>query len=422
MVKSNLVIELNKIWRVLKIHKRVGKFFKNKKNMKTLLFGAGASVPFFCPQLSTNYLTEQISKSCNWEKIVTRYNAKKKADDKQNDSPDSNGLLLDSAEIVALIGNIGKQNPNYNFENIAEIIDELSYYGFNDKLTDDEKQNCGNLSSKYNVKPVFAWKIYPLLFRLIIAESILELQEEKHQVDSYDELIELQKNFIDSFIGKDKGTIFSTNYDDLLLNSVKDLNFELGFGTDSTDDFKRDFLKPCTLLNAQRAICFPHSHLRLVFIGKEDGMAHYISDSKQANDYIWANLFSTDLKQILPVTLGTKRFNFNTSSVGTGATKTDMFNFSPYFDYNEKMESDIKQCSDLIIIGYSFNDEHINKILKTCPAKKITVVDYKQGEDIGKFKDNIATKCDNISSLATFYLEGYDKYLKENIYSKRTTF
>jgi hypothetical protein len=83
--------------------------------MKTLLFGAGASVPFFCPQLSTTELTDQISNSCKWKNIVDKYNDKKEECDKHNGSPDSNGLLLNHTQIVTLIGNIRKKKSRLQF-------------------------------------------------------------------------------------------------------------------------------------------------------------------------------------------------------------------------------------------------------------------------------------------------------------------
>jgi hypothetical protein len=377
---------------------------------KILIFGAGASMPFFCPQLSTNYLTEQISNSCNWEKIVEKYNQEKEDYDKKNGSPDSNGLLLDHTEFVTLIGNIRKQHSGYNFEQIAEVIDELSYYGLNKMdLSAVERDKCNQLSILYSVAPEFKWKVIPWLFRLIIAKSILEL----HKSKEYDKLILLQKKFIDSFIGGDEGTIFSLNYDDLLLDTIAGLNFELGFEKDTSDSHHREFLNEAKLANAQRAICFPHNQLRLVFIGKGNGIAHYLSDSKKAYDTIWENIFATDDNQTLPVSMG---FNFNTSSVTTGQQKTDIFNIMPYSAYKRKMELDIAQSDKLVVVGYSFNDEHINEILKTCPSKEITIIDYQSDCQLKrKFKWNILRHfgCRFYKST-TFYFEGYNRYLEEN--------
>ena len=41
--------------------------------MKLLLFGAGASIPFFRTPLTTNYITQEMSKEERWKPILKCY-------------------------------------------------------------------------------------------------------------------------------------------------------------------------------------------------------------------------------------------------------------------------------------------------------------------------------------------------------------
>ena len=46
----------------------------NVKNIKTFLFAAGASVPFFeSPTLNTSYLTEKVKDINEWQRVIDKY-------------------------------------------------------------------------------------------------------------------------------------------------------------------------------------------------------------------------------------------------------------------------------------------------------------------------------------------------------------
>ena len=44
--------------------------------MTTILFGSGATAPFFNPKLTTGYLTKQILDSTKWEDVVKEYRSR----------------------------------------------------------------------------------------------------------------------------------------------------------------------------------------------------------------------------------------------------------------------------------------------------------------------------------------------------------
>lgn len=41
--------------------------------MQTIIFGAGASVPYFNPRLSTSYLTSKVSDFNEWDRVMKKY-------------------------------------------------------------------------------------------------------------------------------------------------------------------------------------------------------------------------------------------------------------------------------------------------------------------------------------------------------------
>jgi hypothetical protein len=282
----------------------------------------------------------------------------------------------------------------------------LSYYGF-DKISSlssaQEKNECVSLCKLYGVTPTFNWKDIPFLLRMIIAEYILCLQTQK--VQNYDDLINYQKNFIDSYSNNNETTIISFNYDDVLLDSK--INFENGFNANG--DLDNNLLD-----KAQKTIIFPHGHIRFFFYNQDT--VKYYDNASQADGCRWNNLFSTTST----FTRGKQAYTHNTF-ITTGQHKTNGFNLEPYNTYVNKMQSALKQSTELVIVGYSFNDDYINDMLKQCPAKKITVVDCQADVYLQNlFRQKIEQKCGNaFFDSAELYLKGYDKYLEEN-YSQST--
>ena len=77
--------------------------------MKTILLGAGASIPFFNPILSTDYLTSAVVNERNWRQAVEHLNHEccyEKITEQ---------LLNEVVAIAALL----RETYNYNFEQIA---------------------------------------------------------------------------------------------------------------------------------------------------------------------------------------------------------------------------------------------------------------------------------------------------------------
>lgn len=95
--------------------------------MKTLIFGAGASIPFFKPVLNTAYLTNKVCDKTEWDRVIDKVRAYKGEEH----------VIVESSIIMSIIDAIRKFQPTANFEQIAEVIDKISSYGFDRKPTNN---------------------------------------------------------------------------------------------------------------------------------------------------------------------------------------------------------------------------------------------------------------------------------------------
>ena len=98
--------------------------------MKTLIFGAGASIPFFEPVLNTAYLTNKVCDKTEWDRVIK----------KVRDYKGKNLVIVESSIIMSIIDAIRNFQPTANFEQIAEVIDKISSYGF-DKMPMNNMMN-----------------------------------------------------------------------------------------------------------------------------------------------------------------------------------------------------------------------------------------------------------------------------------------
>lgn len=332
--------------------------------MKSLIFGAGASIPFFEPQLTTQYLTDAISDKLKWQSIITKYSSTTESD-----------LIPSSEEVIKTIEIIKEINPEYNFEQIAEIIDKIASLSFDDM----PKNNMLNAfivtllrSGKFvNNEKFQNWVHIPFLLRMIIAEAIMNL-EQNNKALNYDELMKTQHEFLKFYTESETVSIFSFNYDDILLNSVKNIGFQHGFNKLDKRGRRLDIHE---LINAKKAICFPHGHLRFNFLDDENVECY--SDAKVAHEARWENNLS--MYSPLIVTPGKFAYNFNTF-ITTGQTKDDSFNLMPYSFYYQKLATDLLTSKEIVVVGYSFGDVHLNRLLisflKINSKNRVLIIDY----------------------------------------------
>lgn len=320
--------------------------------MTTILYGAGASYDFFEPNLCTQYLTDKVKIVSAWQNALTQYFKKD---------------LPSASEIVAVIDAICQANPKYDFEQICEVLDKYCSYQFDDLSGNTYLANIVNvLKRAYGVgrwSTSLKWGDVPFVYRQIIADTIIELQN-NHKTPNYQTLIEQQNEFL-QYVCKvdDEVSIASLNYDDIVFTSAKVLNFETGFEltTNPLSERQKD-INIQKFLNAKKVVYFPHGHIRFRFINAGDML--FYDDYNMANQDRWEKESSFNLA--LTYTNLDRLFsaNYNTF-LTTGQTKDNSFNISPYSYYYQRLSADILRSQRLIIIGYSFGDEHINRLFSS---------------------------------------------------------
>lgn len=338
--------------------------------MKTFLFGAGASIPYFSPRLDTAYLTKQVCSVHNWERVMEKY----------REHNGKNRLMTDADTVSHLISAIRDICPNSNFEQIAEILDKICSWGF-DKLPCSNMlnlllttMNTGFLPQKNNPFGC-EWNDIPFLFREIVAEAILDL-EENHKSESFHSLINLQRDFIGAVCDKDdEVSVVSLNYDDCILDSLSGLGFEKGFRP--TNAYYRRQLDIGLFMHAKRVVYFPHGHIRFQFTDNDN--VTFFADSKTANQERWENIDGSGKGSTVTVLPGKFSYNYNTF-ISTGQTKDDGLNHLPYAVYFQRLAIDLFKSNAVYIIGYSFGDDHFNRLLKSFiqnnPNNKVFIIDY----------------------------------------------
>lgn len=339
--------------------------------MKTLIFGAGASIPFFDPHLSTSFLTSKIKDIAEWNRVISIYKSK------------TNNSIASASDIVKTINDIISLMPQANFEQIAEVVDKLSSYGF-DQTPGNNMMNLiisvlqmeGALNKSNSSSILGAeWRDVPFIFREIIAEAILDL-EKSHRSSDYNLLLQKQKEFIRYVCSKTKKiNVTSFNYDDCVIDSLTGLDFELGFYTVNNLYLRQ--MDMSKFMPAARTVCFPHGHLK--FQLTDDDNVSFWHSSTAANQTRWDTINGMMLGSSMTVFPDTFAYNFNTF-LTTGQTKDAALNHLPYAAYYQKLAADLCQSDTVCIIGYSFGDAHVNRLLRSFlkinPNNTAFIIDY----------------------------------------------
>jgi hypothetical protein len=333
--------------------------------MNTILFGAGASIPFFDTSLTSTYITEQILDIANWKKVLKKLTKANKY----------GYNLIDINEVKPVLCYLSNLNEigcfNLNFEDIAEVLDKLSSYGF-DALPQRNLLNTILSFFKPAITISAKWQHIPFLLREIIANTIIDMHK-NHCISNYDKMISLQNDFIGHIQREDNCiSLVSLNYDDIVPTSVDTLNYISCHFTDNTKRHKntiniKDFFKSKTVAY------FPHGNLRFVFTDELN--VSYSKDIDQAEKERWDGLFNRGTTNVVN---GSFSYDFNTF-ITTGKTKDNAFNNMPYSIYYQRLATDFLNSSKIFIIGYSFGDIHFNRLLRsflyTNNENKVYVID-----------------------------------------------
>lgn len=324
-----------------------------------LMLGAGASIPFYNPRLSTQHLTNVISNPNNWNNLVGRY----------TNIMGPNVNMVNTNTILQVLNSITKSHPNYNFEQIIEIYDKISSFNFhpvsNSKILHDILLFYG--ATAPNVAN-HVWDCVPFLFRQLITEEIENLHT-NNKVPDYNNLTQLQTNFISSISSNQTLNIFTLNYDEIIFDAIHPLIFETGFNNVGRFELNR-------FLGSKNTISFPHGHSRFSF--DDDGILYH-ANSHMANTYRLNNIATINRAQTRYLTDSSYSYSFNTF-ISTGQQKEPTFDVNPYATYYQKFASDCLKANRIYVAGYSFSDPHFNRMLlnflKISDTNKIVFVDF----------------------------------------------
>lgn len=325
----------------------------------TILFGAGASYPFYKTHLSTNYITSQVKLENNWQDMLSKYRHE-----------NVEGYI--EPDIMPWIDFLnGPDNEDLNFEQLAEIVDKVSSAQF-DGIPQNNMFNRILYALNTQIQHNWQAQYIPFFFREIIANSIIE-QESNERSDNYDELQRLQQQLLKRISEiNDKVSVISLNYDECVPVSIDEIHEydncfhdERGNG-DMELDVRRFFER-------NKVVYYPHGHLRFVFNDKENVI--YVPNIHEAESKRWNGLFN---QGSIVITQTPFSYDFNTF-ITTGQTKDNAFNNMPYAVYYQRMAIDFLTSDLIVLIGYSFGDPHFNRLLKSFnhinDTNKILVVD-----------------------------------------------
>lgn len=293
----------------------------------------------------------------------------------------TSNVIVDASDVIALLKRIEETHPNNTFETYAEIVDKVASLGY-DNVPEHNMLNTllVVLFGWYSVKVGPEWRDVPFLYREIIIQSILELEREQKIAD-YDIYISYLHDFIEWVAATDKKTsLVSLNYDNVLFESIKGLGFNHCFDY-VPQAGNMDFFDYELFHRSEKVVYFPHGHSR--FKRTNYDTIQYFENPRKAEESRWAGL--RDNTPYSSLTLNNNNafaYDFN-SFITTGQTKDSSLNMAPYDAYYQRLSRDILDSEFVYVVGYSFGDEHINRLLHsylyTNPLGRILIVDKTDG-------------------------------------------
>jgi len=336
-----------------------------------LILGAGASVPYFDPPLTTTALTEAVCNRSRWTDILQRYHAIAQG-----------ANTIEKRAVFDLLDWLQNPGVQQNFEDYIEITDKVASYAFDSTGNTIFHAVVKFLQGKLNFYSLHTWTAVPFLFRQLIAERI----EEKHRCETspryYDLVAGLGCLLKHLSQGRDLSVV-TFNYDDVLLDALSSVGIVI------EDGFGREYFDAQDYLNGHSIMGFPHGHCRFVLDG--NGLRRYHS-IKEANEKRLGNLYGAQIDETRYLLGGSNCYNFNTFMT-SGRDKDSSFNTNPFAAYYQRLAHDLLYTKVVIVIGFSLQDAHICRLLvnyrKLRPENRILVVDYDPNpiDVVRSFKD-----------------------------------
>lgn len=294
-----------------------------------------------------------------------------------------NDFFILKDDIVKSLNSFEKDNPN--FHAIGDSQDKFF-------LDTSFNTNCLIIGNGF----------YEQLYRHFVYLIKNRIDQYEMNFDNYIDLNKHFNNFIKSL--KERcGVVryYTANYDYLPIK-ISDINFFDGY--DSNQDFDRT---------------------RVIEDNSVDSYYHLHGSFKLNLE----RAFSDDLSNVLSQASFTKN-NLISSNIISGFNKLDRIFSEPYFQFFNKLVEDCYNSDQIFIIGYSFNDLHINTAIMNALKRdrtKIVCIDrcnikcfnynYRNILPSGDYNMRESTSNPNVydftteSPKAKVYLDGFENYL-----------
>lgn len=251
-----------------------------------------------------------------------------------------------------------KLTANDSFEIILSVIESMLYYGIK-SINNDYTTTFYECKEK--VESDILWKVYCRCINLIIKE----VEKYECRILQDENTMKNIRDFWDILNTEFKSVNFyTTNYDEILPYIFKREH--------DIFDFKSHSISKNTFSNLHGSI-----HLSLEFISNQYEIVH--------NDII--KLYDNALE----IYGGNPNELIIFSPIIIGKNKSQRI-LDKHFNQNiVTFANDLNQCSTLLIIGYSFSDNHINMLLKQfiqIEKCKVVIIDKTDKIDNSDFERN----------------------------------
>lgn len=356
-----------------------------KLNKILVLFGAGASIPFFESHKGESLLTTHAINNAIVDKDLWANALVNNSELKENVPH----ILLLLQKIQGILGETA------NFEDIAEIVDMVGAFcrdRFSSSVSNFTNLICSNvygidyysLFENEFLSP--SYKYLPYFYREIIAEYISNLYTKPPTC--YNTMVSLQSEFLKHLTEKYENIkLYTLNYDDCISDSIVESKIDFMNGFDSVTRFNDS-----SYFSSRYTISYLHGHIRMVNSSRYYAtMARNIDEARRNRRTNYSSPFAQH-----NTNEGQDDFNV---FITTGKSKDTSLNYIPYTAYYSKLAYDAFDSNTLIIIGYSFNDLHINRLIEHYLSidanHHIVIVDYvPRGEngvaDLNKYKTSLS--------------------------------
>jgi hypothetical protein len=393
----------------------------------TFLLGSGVTKPW--GGKTTDEITENIFKSV--DSIV-------------NNNRKSKSIILKIKQIVE--DHYIEWNYKPTFEDFLEILEFLIIFYRNKTLIDSPKfqpffplvfdvikeldeiiepNQCYNDSDDENFNKSFTlYEAYEDILRCVFSDVNKYIENINNGNSKHNEYF---YRFL-KLLSKDNTLrIYSINYDNLVRDLAKEIYFFNGFSCEN-EKSRFDLKK---IITSDNINCFYNLH----------GSFYFDEDlTKSPESHL--EIFYKKIRAVRPFSADALRnkLGFTGYNVISGSQKFLKTGRQPYSAFFNSFIQDCVLSNTMIIIGYSFNDYHVNNAINTFlqanERKKLIIITYYKPEDEIVFKNSLHAAfpgktidfpyqnesiCKSKNSDFVIYKDGFENFLKNEEYQNIMT-